>query len=181
MTAEAEFYKHLQHLWEVVSREQGDYASPCVDVGLAYINSVSSRGRRDYIRKEVYKLLDKSYHGYLYTLEKQVHWYLSWHGMDAERDKSICLFFVKNHRWLKYDEKACDWYGATSFEPSRKDKSSGRNKFLVEERNACERRLAAEKAAEEKRFLKFREEGLQAIIREQKIRGFWRGMADVSG
>lgn len=175
--AKAKFYERLRHLWEEVSRNNGVYVSPCVDEGLAYINSVSSKKRRECIRMEVYKLLDSSYHNYLYVLHKQVNRYLAMNDGMIDRDESLNYLFVQNQRWLAYDEEVCDWYGATDFEPSLRGRRPNEiRKVLLEERDACKKRLADRKAADEERFRKNEEERIEWEIIRAQIE-FWSDMA----
>lgn len=164
MTAKAEFYERLGCLWKVILDNNGSYASSCVDVGIAYINSVPPK-KRIYIEKKVHKLLDNSYHHYLCMLRELVKRYLA--KDKAYRDESLCALFERNQRWLAYDENGCEWYGAATFEPSEKGKMSNEiRSFLLEERAACEKRLAEEAAAAAERFRKIEEER----IREENAR-----------
>lgn len=181
MTAKARFYEGLQHLWEVISMNSGMYVAPLVDEGVAYIESVPSRRKRDYVRQEVYRLLDRSYFYYLCGLHKEVNRYLA-KDDGTNWDESIHDLFVQNQHWLAYDENICDWYGTAVFEPPKTGKIPNRiREALLEQRDTCEKRLADERVAAEERRRKHEEERIKAIYEEQKIRGFWSCMSDVSG
>ena len=154
MKAKADFYEKLSYLWKEVSKDRGGYASPCVYEGLAYINSVRSKVRRGYVKEGVYRLLDSSYHYYLYMLNREVNRRLA-RSNESRKDESLHLLFEQNRNWLAFDEEACDWYDADTFESPKTGKSPNRaRKILLDQMDACGKRLAEQKAAEEERFRK---------------------------
>ncbi len=180
IAARAEFYEHLCHLWKCISDSgHWGFCDPCVDKALAYINSVSKK-RRGYIREEVHKLLDSGYQNYLLMLEREMNRYLGMDDSRIDRDESLHIFFVQNHRWLEIEETECDWYNASKFCSQKRDKTPNRvRKILTDEWSACDKRLAGNKAAAEERALKWQQERANSILAEQRAKGFWLCMAEI--
>ncbi|MCX6761439.1 MAG: hypothetical protein NTY33_01125 [Candidatus Moranbacteria bacterium] len=153
MTKKAEFYADLSHLWEIIAEDRGGYAHPCVEQGMAYINSIMfDKRRRACARDEVFKLLDRSYDRYLWMLYRDVNRYLkrdaSW-GDRTDRDKSLHALFEANQTWLAFNEH-CSWYGATHIEPPKKGKiPSKARKILTDAATDCGERWAKIRALEE--------------------------------
>ena len=181
MEARARFFECLQRVWEEISRGHLGYAHPCVDEGMTYINSVFFGGwHRDCVRTEVYRLLDSSYHNYLWGLHERANRILAKNEIGADKDMTLHHFFVQNRHWLEYDEKYCDWYDAATFEPPKTGKSPNRaRKLVLEQRDSCEERLATKRATLEKRLEENERERRRLISADQASKGFWACMAEI--
>ena len=174
MTTKAEFYAQLSQIWGFVARGGWEYKSPPFEEGFAYIHSVSNKRRQQYVREEVYRLLDTSYHAYLRLMHKEMERLLL-----KEDDESLFYFFELNYRWL-FPYEGERWYGASFFDPSYKDGSPDKTRIaLTDERDMCSDRIEKKREALLEAARRREREMLDEKLREQRRKGFWRCMADV--
>lgn len=178
--ARARFFERLQRIWKEVAQDYTGYANPCIDEGLAYINSIFPGEGREYVRAEVYRLLDNVYHDYLWALHRRANRILAQTDGISDKDAALHHLFTQNRHWLEYNEKNYDWYDAAASEPPKTGKSPNRaRELLLEQQDACEERLAAKRAALKERLEKNERERQRLISADQASKGFWACMAEI--
>jgi hypothetical protein len=153
---EAFFYESLSDIWRAIST--GGQASSCIDEGFAYIKS-APKEKSDMIRDKVYKILDKTYSHYLPMLREKVQRILEKEQSD-ERDETLYHLLAYNRDWLEIEEMRSDWYGTSWYGIGARlvsqlvqgwsKQPNDDRKFLLDEFEACESRIAAKKSEAEK-------------------------------
>jgi hypothetical protein len=185
---EAFFYESLSDIWRAISTE--GQASSCIDEGFAYIKS-APKEKSDMIRDKVYKILDKTYSHYLPMLREKVQRILEKEQSD-ERDETLYQLLAYNRDWLEIEEMRSDWYGTSWYGIGTRllsqlvqgwsKQPNDDRKFLMDEFEACEIRIAAKKAEAEKAAKeKDAQERLTRQQQEGGDQGFWEDMLAVDG